>query len=1085
MCKIVKTTLLALMLLSLNAFAQNIPLGRSSHQINVSEDTHETLRVTLRYAELQVNHAENQNGDFSELLLEGACFDGEVGQPKLPVTQQLLEIPFGADVQVRVVNYTTQEYNLADYGVSRLMPVQAPVSKNDMPEGVPFVINEAAYSQDAFIGQKMAEVQVLGTMRGYHIAKLTVAPVTYNPVQNKIQVFNDIDLEISFLHPDMALTNEIKAKTYSPYFDFVKEHFLNQSLERDYPNNPDLTRYPVRYVIVADRMFEGCLDTFINWKTKKGFQVSLAYTDEIGTTYGAIQAYLHGLYNNATPQNPAPSFILFVGDTQQIPAFTGISSQKVTDVYYASVDGDYFPEMYYGRFSAQSVNQLMPQIEKTLYYEQYQFIDPSYLNRATLIAGWDDYWNAMIAQPTVRYGLDYWFNEAHGYTEVYPYFSQDDYEGCYEDDKISVSMINYTAHCSETVWGTPALSASTINGMHNEGFYPVAIGNCCESSQFGYGECVGETWVRADKKGAVCYIGSAPSTYWYEDAWWAMGAYHITNSNLGQVPAYSATTMGSYDAMHEGDYISSGGLVYCGNLAVTEACNHGWSDAARYYWEAYNVLGDPSLVSYHCEGTEMVVTHDPVLFRGFNSFTIQAEPKSYVGITKDGVLLGNGLVGESGSLTLQVTPVNEDGFVEVVVTRPQRIPYHAFVPVATPGQPFLVVTSVTPEVFDYNEETHLTVTVMNVGDQPVPANTLVELQSTDERMEVVNNQCHLDGEVLVGGTATIQDAFVVKAGPEANNNERFRFVTMADCGDAVNADFYVKVNKPVFDFVDFTWSDGFVVGAYFDLYVNFRNIGGCASKDAIGRISTTNPNLSFVQDYSTVGELAPGESVTCTFTVFVTDQVSEDDILEFEVSLEDVGVVETQTITVRNQCVLELELRDSGGNGWEGAYIRMGFSDGTPQMRFELTDGYSETFYIPVNRGVRFVVAWVKGNNDDECSLTLSYKDGEVIYESNGNLHGNLVVATAECAIEPNAITETVSTDPVRVFPNPAKDQLNVVADVEITRCRLMNDLGQMVMDIPAHGTEVQLNTSRFRPGLYLLLLDTPDGMRKKAVLIH
>lgn len=1085
MSKILTTTLLALLLLSSNAFAQVIPLDRSNNQVKVLEDTRESLRVTIRYAEIKVNHTETRNGMFGELLLEGACFDGEVGHPKLPVTQQLLEIPFGADVQVRVVSCHAQEFDLADYGVSRLLPVQAPVSKDDFPEDAPFAINEASYRQDAFVGGELAEVQLLGTLRGFHIAKLTVAPVSYNPVRNKIRVCNDIELEIDFLHPDHALTQEIKSKTYSPYFDFIKSHFLNQSLGRDYPGHPDLTRYPIKYVIVADRMFEGYLDEFVEWKTKKGFVVNLVYTDEIGTTYGAIQAYLHGLYNSATPEDPAPSFVLFVGDTQQIPAFTGLSSQKVTDVYYASVDGDYFPEMYYGRFSAQSVSQLMAQIEKTLYYEQYQFVDPSYLNRATLIAGWDDYWNGMIAQPTVRYGLENWFNEAHGYSEVYPYFSKDDYEGCYEDDKISVGMINYTAHCSETVWGTPSLSASTINGMRNEGFYPLAIGNCCESSQFGYGECVGESWVRADRKGAVCYIGSAPSTYWYEDAWWAMGAYHITDANLGHAPAYGATTMGSYDAMHEGDYISSGGLTYCGNLAVTEACNHGWSDAARYYWEAYNVLGDPSLVTYHCEGTENTVSHDPVLFRGFDTFTLQAEPKSYVGVTKDGVLLGCGLVGDDGSLTLQINPVNESGFVELMVTRPQRIPYHAYVPVATPGQPFLLVTSVAPETFDYNEETALSVTVKNVGDQPVPANTLVELLSTDERMEVINSQCHLASQVLVGGTETLQDAFVVKAGVEANNNERFRFLTMADCGEAVNGDFYVRVNKPVFEYLDYTWSDGFVAGGTFDLYVNFHNIGGCEAKDAIGRISTSNPNLSFVQDYSTVGRLAPGESVTCTFTVYVSDQVSEGDVLEFEVSLEDVGVVETTTIEVRNQCVLELELRDSGGNGWEGAYLRMGFNDGTPQMRFELTDGYAETYYIPVNRGTRFIIFWVKGDNDDECSLTLSYRGGEVIYESSGNLHGNLVVGNADCEILPNDLLETTTVNPVRVFPNPASDLLNVVAEVEVARCRLVSDLGQVVMDVPVRSRSLRFNTERLRPGLYLLLLDTLDGMVKETVLIR
>ncbi len=1078
-----KLLLLASLLVSWNAFAQQIPLGRSNNQIDVVDDRADSFHVSLRYATLQLTHTQRSEGAFSELSFDGSCYDGEVGHPKLPVTQRLVEIPFGAEPQVKVTHYSVEEFDLADFGVARLLPMQAPVSKNDNPDIAPFALDESVYAQDAFLGRELAEIQVIGTMRGYHIAKLTVAPVSYNPVANKIQVFNDIELEISFEHPDFALTQAVKSKTYSPYFDFIKEHFLNQSLERDYPDHPDLTRYPIRYVIVADRMFDGYLDDFIAWKTKKGFQVTLAYTDQIGTTFGAIQSYLHGLYNAATPENPAPSFILFVGDTPQIPASTGQASGKVTDLYYASVDGDYFPEMYYGRLSARTPEELIPQVEKTLYYEQYQFEDPSYLNRATLIAGWDDDWNALIAQPTIHYALDNWFNEQHGYTEVYPYWGPDDYAGCYDDDKVSVSLINYTAHCSETVWGTPSLTGAMIHRMGNEGFYPMAIGNCCESSQFGYGECVGESWVRADRRGAVCYLGSAPSTYWNEDAWWAMGAYHITNSNLGQTPDYSATTMGSYDAMHESGYVSSGGLVYCGNLAVTEACNHSWSTAARYYWEAYNVLGDPSLMAYFREGTPNTVVHDPVFFRGFDFFHTEAEPGSYVALSKDGVLLGSGLVDDSGELSLSVTPVNEGGFVELMVTLPQRIPYHAYIPIAVPGQPFLVVTSVEPKVFDYQEETPITITVKNVGDQPVPANTLVELHTMDNRMEVLESQCHLTDEVLVGGSATLPDAFVLMANEEVNNGETFRLITLADCGDAVNADFYVKVNTPVFEYVNHTWSDGFVPGDNFHLYVNFKNVGGCAARNAMGHIATSHPGLSFTQDYSSIGQLEVDEEVTCCFTVWVSEEVSEFDVLEFEVSLEDAGVMAAQTIQVRNQCMLVLDLRDAGGNGWEGAYLHFVMSGGI-QLRFELTEGSEASYLIPCDKGATFMLSWVKGSNDAECGLTLSYRDGEVIYEGDGNLHGNLVVAVADCESRPNAVEEQNVDSHVKVFPNPAKEQLNVVSDVEVTRCRLINGLGQEVLDMPTNGKEFQLNTSHFTPGLYLLMLQTQEGPKALKIFI-
>ena len=1079
------TLLLILLLCSAGLSAQQtISLGRTQDRIDILEDQAESLKIQLNYAQIQVNTIENLRGSFSELMFDGGVSDGFVGQPKLPVTQRLIEVPFGAKPEVKVRGSSVQEFDLADFGIQRIMPMQAPVSKDEVPEDVPFVMDEAAYAKDAFFGGELANIEVLGTMRGYHIAKLTVAPVRYNPVKNKIQVYNDIDLEITFPEADMALTREIKAKTYSPYFDFIGDRFLNEGVSRDYPDHPDMTRYPIKYLIIADRMFENYLGDFIAWKTRKGFEVTVAYTDEIGTSRDQIRAYVRFQYEIATEENPAPSFVLFVGDTPQIQGFNGYATHAVTDLFYCCIDNDYFPEMYYGRLSAKTPEQLIPQIEKILYYEQYQFVDPSYLNRATLIAGWDDYWAQQIGWPTIRYGMDNWFNEDHNYTVVNPYYGPDDYVGCYADDKISVSFINYTAHCSETVWGTPSLSISTINHMNNEGYYPLSIGNCCLSGAFDTDECVGESWVRANRKGAVCYIGSAPNTYWYEDAWWAIGAYHFTNGNLGQTPPYSQTTMGSYEAMHGSGYISTAGLMYCGNLAVTEAANHGWSDAARYYWEAYHVFGDPSMVCYHTEGTANTVSHAPVVYKGFQTFTVQAEPQSFVALTKDGTILGTGLVDERGELDLTINPVNEGGFVELVVTRPQRIPYMEYVPIATPGDPFLLVEEVSPERFDYNQDTPVSVTVKNYGESEVPANTLVTLQSPDERMLVVEGQCHLPQALPVGGSMVIEDAFVVKAAPEAQNGERFRLLTLADCGDMVNADFYVTINKPVFEFVDFTWSGSFYAGGSFEVDATFRNVGGCAAESPVGIISAPELEVTFPQGEVPVERLEAGATTTCHFVVYVPESVGENADMDLVVSLQDVGVRVDAPISMHNVCHMTLELRDAGGNGWEGSYLKITYQDGKPSQKYELLEGSYASYEILNRQGYNLKLYWSRGSNDEECSFTMSYADGSVFYEREPGDYGNLLVAAVNCHQELVEVTETAESLDVRVFPNPATGQVTVMSEAPMRRCLMMNSLGQIVIDQAMDDTETRLNIEGCAPGLYLLRVSTDQGESIQKLMI-
>ena len=151
------------------------------------------------------------------------------------------------------------------------------------------------------------------------------------------------------------------------------------------------TTAPIRYLIVAHSSFRGQLDNFVQWKRRKGYLTDIVYTDSaaVGTTTTSISSFVQSQYTNATASNPAPTFLLIVGDHEQIPAFTGTtSSSHITDLYYISwTSGDNIPDCYCGRFSAQTVGQLSPQIEKTLMYEQYTFNDPSFLDRAVLVTG--------------------------------------------------------------------------------------------------------------------------------------------------------------------------------------------------------------------------------------------------------------------------------------------------------------------------------------------------------------------------------------------------------------------------------------------------------------------------------------------------------------------------------------------------------------------------------------------------------------------------------------------------------------------------------------------------------------------------
>ncbi len=92
---------------------------------------------------------------------------------------------------------------------------------------------------------------------------------------------------------------------------------------------------------------------------------------------------------------------------------TGHAGGHVTDLYYFEYTGDILPELYYGRFSANNLTQLQPQIDKTLEYEQYLFPDPTFLDEVVMIAGADGS-HQTWSNGQINYGTTYYFNAAHG-----------------------------------------------------------------------------------------------------------------------------------------------------------------------------------------------------------------------------------------------------------------------------------------------------------------------------------------------------------------------------------------------------------------------------------------------------------------------------------------------------------------------------------------------------------------------------------------------------------------------------------------------------------------------------------------------
>ncbi len=697
--KMKKLSLLIVLAMStLFALAQNGRIDlRSTSSAEITHSDFHSLRATFSYGSIESIEVSTERGTFSEITIEGTYASGEIGTPELPASHQLLAVPFGATPHVSVISYTTTDYRLSDYGIGTLIPHQPSVRKDQRPEDVEFVYNADAYRTRSLATAPEATIEVQGTMRGIRIGSLVINPVSYNPASNTLRVFNNIEVEVSFDGADIAETERMLLSTYSPYFNDVYRQMFNYRQILDvYTDHPDLMAYPVNMIVVTPENYISTLQPWLDWKTQKGFYINVVTTAQAGGNYNAIRSYVQNLYNTGVSQGATPTFLILVGDVAQVPNTQGSSSGKVTDLYYGSVDGDYFPDMFYSRMSAENTNQLTAIINKILQYEQYTMPDPCYLNNVTLIAGWDSYWTARVGAPTINYATTYYYNTAHGFNEVHSHVNQSQYSGCYNALSTGIGFVNYTAHGDNNMWYQPQFTNSNVNQLTNTNKYFLAMGNCCLSGNFGYNSaCFGEAMIRAENKAAYSYIGSCPNTYWYEDYYFGVGATNV----FSQTPSLTNSATGVYDGIWMDDtYHTVSSIVFLGNLAVCYASTGGYQTSSNptYYWQAYHVLGDGSIMPYRVQPSPNNVSHASNFPAGTTSFQVSAQEGSYVAISQNNVLKGVALVPASGTVNVQVASDITSGQVRIVVTKPQRQPYIQDINVGGGTQTYTVNVSANP-----------------------------------------------------------------------------------------------------------------------------------------------------------------------------------------------------------------------------------------------------------------------------------------------------------------------------------------------------------------------------------------------------
>ena len=579
--------LACLSVLALPAFAKTTVIdfpGAKSSGVQFDELKDGTLEFEASLASMRLedvtlggrNYVAIESSELAKVFNEGS--------PNLPVFSKLIEVPVGATVSYEVVSQNSTVVELNSYGIdSKIAPAQPSASKSSDLSQLRTYFNAQEYALDSFNGSKLVQVKDLGILRSVRLAQLTISPFEYNAVSNTLKVRNNVVVRVYFKNTNEKAQQDLTNRYSSSIFNDV----LSQTVSnlRFVP----FTRENPTFVIVTPKKFEETLQPFIDYKRSQNYNMVVAFTEDIGKTTTAIKDYLTNLYNNPVNGYLPHHYVLFVGDVADVPAFKGTTGPHVRDFPYCEYTGDALPDALYGRFSAATVDELKNIVDKTLAYETRTMPDPSYLSRALMVAGADSSHQMTWGNGQIRYGVNNYFNADNGIDiiQLLQPDSKREYSARIKSEiNKGLGFANYTAHCSSSGWADPSFVKSDLTSLTNEGKFGVWIGNCCQSSKFEEAASFGESVLRLKNKGAAAYIGTSNYSYWDEDYWWGVGFKPVVAE-----PVYDEGHIGAYDRMFRMEYNKASQMILAGNIAVEEST----STRKKYYWEIYNLMGDPSL----------------------------------------------------------------------------------------------------------------------------------------------------------------------------------------------------------------------------------------------------------------------------------------------------------------------------------------------------------------------------------------------------------------------------------------------------------------------------------------------------------
>ena len=640
----------------------------------------------------------------------------ETGFPEVPYIAKVLAIPDNGTVEVEILNTGTSQ---------KFENIYLPPARESWQEGepeTPYLENSESYNSGSTYPQNIASVEEPCVFRDFRIARVSVFPARYSPINRELEVYSSVTIRVNYgggqgINPKLTPKRKISPSFAKLYRSFIFNY--DQVLQERYDGREE--GYDFMLCIMPDA-FVDSFQTYAEWRHKTGTYIHVTKFSEIGASANNPTAVKDHILDAYTNWVVPPTHVLIVGDDGIAPVkYVSYDWTFVNEDYFVELEGnDYFPELMIGRFTNQGDYRLKVMVNKYMNYERNPYTqDQDWFKKATVCSN-----NEYISQvETKRFTAQVLMNDGN-FISVDTLMSDGTwYSGCSMDlnDVIATinegrSFLNYRGEGWSSGWSANCYSFHTddVNTLNNGRKLTFVTSIGCGVAMFDAngGNCFGEAWVQlgtlTEPRGGVAFIGPTSNT-------------HTTYNNK--------IDKGIYIGMFQEGMDSPGEALLRGKLYMYNVFGNIYR--VEYHYRIYCLLGDPSLHVWKDIPLSVTVTHPNSTTLGFSQIPVTVKnaisgapiENAQVCISGSGVYVV-GQTDASGNLTLDIT-TSLEGNLNIAVTGGNVIPYEGTINVATGnenvaplGSP--VITDLDgndDELIDPNENCTIQFTLKNWGTQ--------------------------------------------------------------------------------------------------------------------------------------------------------------------------------------------------------------------------------------------------------------------------------------------------------------------------------------------------------------------------------